>query len=81
MSIMATTMTSLRSSLASALDQVADGDIILIKRRGKRDAALIDSDLFEDYMAATNPRIIKKVAKARAEEATVPFDEVFADVL
>ena len=81
MSITQTNMTNLRSNLADALDQVAEGDIVLVKRRGKSDAALIDSDLLEDYIAATNPRIIKKVAKARAEKATIPFEEVFTDVL
>lgn len=81
MSVMETNMSNLRSNLAVALDQVAGGDIVLVKRRGKPDAALIDSNLLEDYIAATNPRIIKKVAKARAEEETIPFEEVFADVL
>lgn len=81
MSVTQTNMAKLRTHLAAALDQVADGDIVLVKRRGKPDAALIDSDLLEDYLAATNPRIIKKVARARAEKETVPFEEAFADVL
>lgn len=81
MSVLEINITNLRSNLAGALDQVADGDIVLVRRRGKPDTALIDSDLLEDYIAATNPRIIKKVAKARAEKKTIPFDEVFADVL
>lgn len=81
MSIMETNMANLRSNLADALDQVAEGDIVLVKRRGKPDAALIDSELLEDYVAATNPRIIKKIAKARAEKTTTTFEEVFADVL
>ncbi|MEK7096151.1 MAG: hypothetical protein AAB896_02600 [Patescibacteria group bacterium] len=84
MSVLETNMTNLRSNLAGALDQVADGDIVLVKRRGKPDTALIDSDLLEDYIAATNPRIIKKVAKARAEVAagqTVSFEEVFRDIM
>jgi len=83
-SIMETNMTKLRSNLADALDQVADGDIVLVKRRGKPDAALIDSDLLEDFIAATNPRIMKKTARARAEIATgktIPFDEVFQDIV
>jgi len=77
-------MTKLRSNLADALDQVADGDIVLVKRRGKPDAALIDSDLLDDFIAATNPRIMKKTARARAEIATsktIPFDEVFQDIV
>lgn len=84
MSITETNMTNLRANLADALDQVAEGDIVLIKRRGKPAAALIDGDLLEDYMAATNPRIIKKVAKARAEIAagkTVAFEDVFSAVM
>ena len=81
---METNMTNLRSNLADALDQVASGDIVLVKRRGKPDTALIDSDLLEDYIAANNPRIVKKVAKARAEVAagkTVPFEDVFHEVM
>ncbi len=84
MGVLEINITNLRSNLAGALDQVADGDIVLVKRRGKPDAALIDSDLLEDYIAATNPRIIKKVAKARAEVAagqTVPFEEVFREIM
>lgn len=84
MSVLETNMTNLRSNLADALDQVANGDIVLVRRRGKSDAALIDSDLLEDYIAATNPRIIKKVAKARAEVVagqTVSFEEVFRDIM
>lgn len=81
MSVYKTNMSNLRSNLADALDQVADGDIMLVKRRGKPDAALIDSDLLEDYLAATNPRIIKKTAKARAEKENIPYEEVFSDFL
>jgi prevent-host-death family protein len=84
MSVLETNMSNLRSNLADALDQAAKGDIVLVKRRGKPDAALIDSDLLEDYIAATNPRIIKKITKARAEVTsgkTVPFDDVFQEVM
>lgn len=84
MSILQTNMAKLRSNLADALDHAASGDIVLVKRRGKPDTALIDSELLEDFLAAINPRIIKKVAKARAEAAkgqTVSFDEIFRDVM
>lgn len=79
-----TNMSNLRSNLADALDQVAEGDIILVQRRGKPDAALIDSDLLEDYMLATNPSIIKKTMQARAEvkaSKVTPFEEVFSDIM
>lgn len=84
MSITETNMTDLRSNLADALDQVAGGNIVLVKRRGKPNAALVDSDLLEDFVAATNPRIIKKTAKARSEVnegKTVSFEDIFQDVM
>lgn len=81
MSVMETNMTNLRSNLADALDQVANGDIVLVKRRGKPDAALIDSELLEDFIAATNPRIVKKTAQARAETKSYSLQEVIAELL
>ncbi len=84
MGVVETNMTNLRSNLADALDQVASGDIVLVKRRGKPDTALIDSDLLEDFVAATNPRIIKKTVQARAEVAagkTVSLEDVFQDIM
>ncbi len=81
MSITETNMASLRSNLADALDSVAGGNVVIVKRRGKPDAALIDVDAFEDFIAATNPRLTKKVSKARTEEDTLGFESVFADVL
>lgn len=83
MSVMEINMTNLRSNLADALDQVAGGDIVLVKRRGKPDTALIDSELLEDFVAANNPRIIKKTAQARAEITagkTVPLEDIFRDM-
>lgn len=84
MSVTETNMANLRSHLADALEQVADGNIVLVKRRGKRYAALIDGELLEDFLAATNPRVVKKVAQARKEIATgkiVTFDDVLQDIL
>lgn len=84
MSISETNITNLRSNLADALDQVADGNIVLVKRRGKPNAALVDSDLLEDFVAATNPRIIKKTVRARSEVVsgkTVSFEDVFQDTM
>lgn len=83
MNITEINMTNLRSNLADALDQASVGDVVVVKRRGKQDAALIDSSLLEDFMAATNPRIVKKVARARAEAKTgktVSFDKIFQEV-
>ena len=84
MGVTETNMANLRSHLADALEQVAGGDIVLVKRRGKRDAALIDSEFLEDFLAATNPRVIKKVAQARKDIAAgkiVAFEDVLQDIL
>jgi PHD/YefM family antitoxin component YafN of YafNO toxin-antitoxin module len=84
MTVLETNVTSLRSNLADALDQVAVGDIVFVKRRGKPDVALVGSDLLEDYIAATNLRIVKKVSAARAEISlgkTSSLEEVFSDVM
>lgn len=84
MGIMETNVANLRSHLADALEQAAGGDIVLVKRRGKRDTALIDSELLEDFLAATNPRVIKKVAQARKDITTgkiVAFEDVLQDIL
>lgn len=84
MAIMETNMANLRSHLADALEQAASGDIVVVRRRGKRDTALIDSELLEDFLAATNPRIMKKVAHARTELATgktVAFEDVLQDII
>ncbi len=84
MSVMETNMANLRANLADALDHAAGGDIVVVKRRGKPDAALINSSMLEDFIAAGNPRIVKKVAKARAEVKggkTVPFEDIYHDIM
>ena len=80
MAIQKTTMAKTRANFAEALDAVADGDIVIIERRGKPDTALVDAELIEDYLAAVNPRIIRKIQRAH-RETTVSFHEVFADIL
>lgn len=77
MSIQTTSMSDARAHFAEALKAATSGGVVIIQRRGKPDAALIDAELLEDYLAATNPRIIKKVQKARQEKATSSFDEAF----
>ena len=80
MSIQTTSMSEARAHFAEALEAATNGEVVVIQRRGKPDAALIDAELLEDYLAATNPRIIKKVQKARQETATTTFDEAFAGI-
>lgn len=75
------TSAELRSNLSESLDSVAKGNVVIVKRRGKPDVSLVDSELMEDFVASHNPRLIKKVAKARAEKKEYSFDEVFGDIL
>lgn len=80
MTVQKTTMAKTRANFAETLDAVADGDIVIIERRGKPNTALVDAELIEDYLASVNPRIIRKIQRAHREK-TVSFDEVFADIL
>lgn len=80
MSIQTTSMSEARAHLAEALEAVRKGDIVLIKSRGKADAAIVDAELLEDYLTSVNPRIIKKVQKARSEKETVSFDDAFSGI-
>jgi len=81
MSIQTTSMSKARAHFAEALESATNGGVVLVQRRGKPDAAIVDADLLEDFLAATNPRIIKKIQAARKELENVSFDEAFADIL
>ena len=78
-----TTITSakLRGNMAKALNAVSGGDVVIVKRRGKPDVALVDTDLLEDWLSAQNPRLIKKLAQARKDTKLYTFEEVFGDSL
>ena len=78
MSIQTTSMSDARAHFAEALEAATNGEVVLVTRRGKPDAAIIDAELLEDYLAAINPRIIKKVQAARQEKDVVSFDDAFA---
>lgn len=80
MSIQTTSMSDARANFAEALEAATSGGIVVIQRRGKPDAALVDAELLEDYLASINPRIIKKVQKARAEKEFTSFNDAFSDI-
>ncbi|HUD06140.1 MAG TPA: type II toxin-antitoxin system prevent-host-death family antitoxin [Candidatus Saccharimonadales bacterium] len=81
MSIQTTSMSKARAHFAEALESATNGGVVLVQRRGKPDAAIVDADLLEDFLASTNPRIIKKIQKARKENEDISFDEAFAGIL
>lgn len=80
MSIQTTSMSDARAHFAEALEAATNGGVVVIRRRGKPDAALVDAELLEDYLASINPRIIKKVQKARKEKNAIPFDDAFSGI-
>lgn len=68
----------MRKNFSEALDVVRDNkNIILVKRRGKVESALINVDSLEDMLALQNPEYVKIIADARADKRTYTQDEVF----
>jgi prevent-host-death family protein len=81
MTVQSTTMSDARAHFAEALDTANSGEVVLIRRSGKPDAAIVDAEILEDFLAASNSRLIKKVQAARKEKETISFDDTFSDVL
>ena len=72
---------AMRNNLAETLDAVhGSKTIILVKRRGKIESALIDIDILEELLAAQNPEYIKSIAEARASKKWYTPEEVFGDL-
>lgn len=63
--------TTLRNNLSDVLDTVEEKDkeYLLVVRKGKVSAALVNADLFEDLLALANPKFIKSIKEAREQIA------------
>jgi prevent-host-death family protein len=72
--------TDLRNNMSDALDTVKAGEMLIVKRRGKDEVAIIDIDLFEDYLAAQDPEYLKSIAEARASKERFTPEEVFGEL-
>ena len=71
----------MRKNLSEALDTVRDTkSIILVKRRGNVESALIDIDTLEDLLAVQDPEYVKSIAEARASKEWYTPEEVFGDI-
>lgn len=70
----------LRSNLSEALDAVTDQNIVILTRRGKNEQAIIDIDVLEDLLAASNPEYLKDIAKSRASKERYTHEEVFGNL-
>lgn len=72
---------AMRKNLSEALDAVhGSKNIILVKRRGKVESALVDIDTLEDLLAVQNPKYVKSIAEARASKEWYTPEEVFGDL-
>ena len=78
-----TTFTSLRANLASSLDRVVrDREVIIVRRRGKEDVALVAADelasLLETAQLLRSPRNAKRLLSAlhRAGSRTLKSQSV-----
>lgn len=75
--------TALRNNMSDALDTVKAGEMLIVKRRGKDEVAIIDIDLFEDYLAVQDPKYLKDIKEAREQYKRgeiFTMDEVFGDI-
>jgi PHD/YefM family antitoxin component YafN of YafNO toxin-antitoxin module len=71
----------MRKNLSEALDTVRDTkSILLVRRRGNVESALIDIDMLEDLLAVQDPEYIKSIAEARASKEWYTPEEVFGDL-
>lgn len=74
-------VSDMRKNLSEALDAVSHNkNIILVKRRGRVESALIDIDSLEDLLAVQNPEYVKSIARARASKSSLTPEEVFGDL-
>ena len=76
--------TVLRANLGDVISEAKKGNIIEIRRRGKGEVAMIDLDLFEDWLAAQDPEYIKSIKQARNDAAagkTVGFEDVYREAI
>lgn len=75
--------TDLRNNLSDAIETVMAGQNLIVKKRGKDQVAIIDIDLFEDYLAAQDPEYLKGIAEAREQYKrgeVFTMEEVFGDI-
>lgn len=60
--------TTLREHLASVLKEVSKGkDYFVVTKKGRPVSALVNLDIFEDFLAANSPDYLKSIREARAD--------------
>lgn len=61
--------TTLRNNLSNTLDTIEDKkpNYLLVSRKGKISAALVNLDLFEDLLALSSDKLAKNIKQARQQ--------------
>ena len=83
MSIKTISATTLRNNLADALDSTDKDAVLIVTRRGKTDRAIVDLDRLQDLLAASDPKYLSSIKKARDEikkGEVYSFEEVFGNI-
>jgi len=72
---------TLRANLSDAVETVAGKkDYLLIQKRNRITSAIVDIDLFEDLLAATDHAYLESIRQARSEHRAgklLTHDQVF----
>ncbi len=70
LSVQSVGATVMRNNMSDVLDAVDDSrNIMLIKRRNRTDAALVNVELLEDLLALRDKQYVRSIREARAEAA------------
>lgn len=70
----------LRGNLSESLDAVTQENMLILTRRGKDDLAIIDVDVLEDLLMASDPTYLKQIAEARDRKEYYTHEEVFGNL-
>jgi len=73
-------ISKLRDNLADALDAVSEDEVLIITRRGKKEKAVVDLDMLEDLLAASNPEYLKSIEEARNSNEYFTHEEIFGNL-
>lgn len=77
------TASNLRSNLAAALNSVSKNNVLIVTRRGKKERAIVDLDKYEDLLAASDPKYLESIKKAREQYKkgqVVSFNDAFGNL-
>lgn len=73
--------TVLRNHFGNALNALKNrDDVLLIRRRGKIERAIVNVDLLEDLLLLHDNKYLESIRKARSEKESFSHEEVFGNL-